>query len=174
MDDATGQLGGNGTEISDLVPRKNGVRFAISKMSELPPRGGNSDIDTVYFTLPYFPLRKCCLTYSAVIETLSFNKSQTVPVNNTFPPYLPAPSPISIIQSACAITSRLCSMTIKVLLFSTKLFIKSNSFSVSLGCSPVLGSSRTIILLECFNSLVNLRRCLSPPEKLSNRCPKVR
>src|SRR5690606_30623114 len=52
MDDATGQLGGNGTEISDLVPRKNGVRFAISKMSELPPRGGNSDIDTVYFTLP--------------------------------------------------------------------------------------------------------------------------
>src|SRR5690606_9964962 len=53
MDDATGQLGGNGTEISDLVPRKNGVRFAISKMSELPPRGGNSDIDTVYFTLPF-------------------------------------------------------------------------------------------------------------------------
>src|SRR5690606_17590124 len=53
MDDATGELGGNGTEISDLDTRKNGDGFAISKMSELPPRGGNSDIDTVYFTLPF-------------------------------------------------------------------------------------------------------------------------
>src|SRR5690606_3133287 len=118
----------------------------------------NTAIWLFYFIL--FSLPKCFRKYSAVTDILSSNKSSTVPANNTFPPYLHAPSPISIIQSACAITSRLCSMTIKVLLFSTKLFIKSNSFSVSLGCSPVPGSSRTIILLECFISLVNLRRCL--------------
>ena len=54
MDDATGQLGNNGTEISDLVSGKNGVRFAISKVAELPPtRGGNSATDTVCFTLPF-------------------------------------------------------------------------------------------------------------------------
>ena len=52
MDDTTGQLGNYSSEISNLVPRKNGASFAISKMSELPPRGDNSDIDTVYFTLP--------------------------------------------------------------------------------------------------------------------------
>src|SRR5690606_38327796 len=53
MDDATGQLGNNGTEISDLVSGKNGVIFAISKVAELPPtRGGNSATDTVCFTLP--------------------------------------------------------------------------------------------------------------------------
>ncbi len=39
MDDATGQLGNNGTEISDLVSGKNGLRFAIRKMAQLPPRG---------------------------------------------------------------------------------------------------------------------------------------
>src|SRR5690606_37371537 len=39
MDDATGQLGNNGTEISYLVSGENGVRFAISKMAQLPPRG---------------------------------------------------------------------------------------------------------------------------------------
>ena len=39
MDDATSQLGSNSTEISNLVSGKNGVRFAIRKMVELPPRG---------------------------------------------------------------------------------------------------------------------------------------
>src|SRR5690606_33912193 len=39
MDDASGQLGNNGTEIGYLVSGKNGVRFAISKVAELPPRG---------------------------------------------------------------------------------------------------------------------------------------
>ncbi|HLS37242.1 MAG TPA: hypothetical protein VK023_03130, partial [Sphingobacterium bovisgrunnientis] len=32
-------LGNNGTEIGYLVSGKNGVRFAISKVAELPPRG---------------------------------------------------------------------------------------------------------------------------------------
>ncbi len=39
MDDATGQLGDYGSEISNLVSGKNGVRFTISKVAELPPRG---------------------------------------------------------------------------------------------------------------------------------------
>lgn len=39
MDDATGKLGDNSSKISDLVSGKNGVRFAIRKMVELPPRG---------------------------------------------------------------------------------------------------------------------------------------
>lgn len=39
MDDATGQLGNNSTEISYLVSGKNGVRFAIIKMSQLLPVG---------------------------------------------------------------------------------------------------------------------------------------
>ncbi|MGF7028950.1 hypothetical protein L1283_005759 [Sphingobacterium sp. HSC-15S19] len=38
MDDATGQLGNYGTEISNLIFGKNGVRFAISKVAELPSR----------------------------------------------------------------------------------------------------------------------------------------
>ena len=52
MDNATGQLGNYGSEISDLVPRKNGARFAINKVSEFRPAGRNSDNDTVCFTLP--------------------------------------------------------------------------------------------------------------------------
>jgi hypothetical protein len=39
MDDATGQLGNDGTETGHLVSGKNGVRFAINKMVQLPPRG---------------------------------------------------------------------------------------------------------------------------------------
>ena len=39
MDDASGQLGNNGTEIGYLVSGKNGVRLALSKVAELPPRG---------------------------------------------------------------------------------------------------------------------------------------
>src|SRR5690606_30830357 len=39
MDDASGQLGNNGTEIGYLVSGKNGVSFAISKVAELPPHG---------------------------------------------------------------------------------------------------------------------------------------
>ncbi|GEM_PF-4203785 len=39
MDDATGQLGNNSTEISYLVSGKNGVRIAIIKMSQLLPVG---------------------------------------------------------------------------------------------------------------------------------------
>ncbi len=39
MDDATGQLEDYGSEISNLVSGKNGVRFAISKVAELPRRG---------------------------------------------------------------------------------------------------------------------------------------
>src|SRR5690606_19987372 len=39
MDDDSGQLGINGIEIGYLVSGKNGVRFEISKVAELPPRG---------------------------------------------------------------------------------------------------------------------------------------
>ena len=35
----TSKLGNYSSEISNLVPRKNGARFAISKMAELPTAG---------------------------------------------------------------------------------------------------------------------------------------
>ncbi len=38
MDDATSKLGNHCTEISNLVSRKNGVRFAVNKHVQLPPR----------------------------------------------------------------------------------------------------------------------------------------
>ena len=59
MDDASGQLGNNGTEIGYLVPRKNGVRYAIRKMAELPSRSGNSAIDTI--CLPFLESRSFLL-----------------------------------------------------------------------------------------------------------------
>ena len=73
MDDAAGQLGNYSSEISDLVPLKNGVRFAISEMAALPPRGGNAAIDTVYFTLPInikHALKDQWFFYTPILNTL--------------------------------------------------------------------------------------------------------
>src|SRR5690606_25288148 len=57
MDDATSQLGNNSTEISNLVSGKNGVRFAIRKMVELPPRG--AVIQPLTQFILHFRLRPC-------------------------------------------------------------------------------------------------------------------
>jgi hypothetical protein len=39
MDDASNKLGNHCTEISNLVSRKNGVRFPVNKLVQLPPSG---------------------------------------------------------------------------------------------------------------------------------------
>jgi hypothetical protein len=59
---------------------------------------------------------------------LFFNNSAGVPSNKTFPPNFPAPGPISMIQSAWAMISRLCSITINVLSWSTRSLKKTAVF----------------------------------------------
>src|SRR3954454_10845276 len=58
------------------------------------------------------------------------------------PPPVPPSGPMSTIQSAVLITSRLCSMTITVLPVSTRAPSTPRSFRMSSKWRPVVGSSR--------------------------------
>ena len=68
--------------------------------------------------------------------------SSGVPTATISPPASPPSGPRSISQSACLITSRLCSITSTVLPVSTRRCSTSSSFSMSAKCRPVVGSSR--------------------------------
>src|SRR5690606_34457803 len=73
MDDASGQLGNNGTEIGYLVSGKNGVRFAISKVAELPPRGAVIQPVTQFVLHSlYFTLSPCFLLLFFISALISF------------------------------------------------------------------------------------------------------
>src|SRR5258706_2452413 len=66
-----------------------------------------------------------------------------MPCATTCPPPSPPSGPRSMIQSASAITSRLCSMTTTVLPASTNRCSTRISFSTSAICKPTVGSSST-------------------------------
>ena len=76
-----------------------------------------------------------------MLASLEANPSG-VAVATTLPPLSPPSGPRSMIQSALAITSKLCSIIITAFPFSTSLFRTSNNFCTSTKCSPVVGSSR--------------------------------
>src|SRR2546426_898238 len=65
------------------------------------------------------------------------------PWNTILPPPSPPSGPRSMIQSASAMTSRLCSITTTVLPASTRRCSTWISFSTSAMCRPTVGSSRT-------------------------------
>src|SRR5581483_7532686 len=73
--------------------------------------------------------------------------SSGVPTATISPPSSPPSGPRSTSQSACLMTSRLCSITSTVLPPSTSRCSTSSSFSMSAKCRPVVGSSRMYSVL---------------------------
>ena len=67
----------------------------------------------------------------------------TVPSKQTVPPPVPAPGPRSTTWSAIAIVSGLCSTTSTVLPLSRSCSSRSFIRSMSWGCRPIVGSSKT-------------------------------
>ena len=94
--------------------------------------------------------------------------SFTSPVQMTFPPWTPAPGPISTIKSAARIVSSSCSTTITVFPLSRSRLRVAISLSLSRWCSPILGSSK--IYKTPTNEepiwVANRIRWLSPPDKV--------
>ena len=105
--------------------------------------------------------------YCAVNE-FDAKMSLNVPVATTCPPRVPASGPISIISSASFMMSSSCSTTITVFPKSRNAFKTNINLSVSLGCKPILGSSRIYIeptrLLP--SDVARFIRWLSPPDKV--------
>src|SRR5262249_40705640 len=92
------------------------------------------------------------------------------------PPASPPSGPRSTIQSACLITSRLCSITSTVLPASTSRWSTSRSFSMSAKCRPVVGSSRmySVRPVATFDSSDDsFTRCASPPDSVVAGCPSL-
>ena len=84
-----------------------------------------------------FPLK-----YAPVIDRSTFMISCAVPWATSSPPCSPAPGPISITWSAANMVSSSCSTTISVFPRSRRCLSVARSLSLSLWCSPILGSSR--------------------------------
>jgi hypothetical protein len=82
--------------------------------------------------------------------------------------YSPAFGPISMRISAERMISSSCSTTTTVLPMSLSLFITEISLSVSLGCSPMLGSSNIYIdpTRELPKAVTRFILWLSPPERV--------
>src|SRR5207302_1773333 len=102
----------------------NGLQLAIDKCSQAWTESGP----------PY--TYTCGGSTSSVLASRALIGS-SIALSNLTPPS----GPRSISQSACLITSRLCSITSTVLPASTSRCRTSSSFSMSAKCSPVVGSS---------------------------------
>ena len=113
--------------------------------------------------------------YSDVRLSL-FSSFFSVPCATISPPFEPALGPISIIRSAAFIISSSCSTTITVFPISLSFLRTSISFSLSLGCKPIDGSSSIYIeptkLLP--NEVANWILWDSPPDKVFDLRFKVR
>ena len=96
--------------------------------------------------------------------------------NSSCPPRLPAPGPRSMILSDLRIRSGSCSTMTAVLPWFTRFLITFESRSVSLGCSPTLGSSRTksVETSRDPRALVRSTRSTSPPDKVRDALSSVR
>ena len=115
-------------------------------------------------TLGAFPNR-----YRAVADSATPAKPAPGPLYSTRPPCVPAPGPRSTSQSASAITCGLCSTTNTEFPAARKRFKAVSSSSVSAGCSPAEGSSRTYKtpnkpLPSC---VARCSRCNSPPDSVA-------
>src|ERR1035437_1020339 len=114
--------------------------------------------------------------YLPVRELGLLATSSYVPFAIISPPCLPALGPISIRISAARIISGSCSTTSTVLPISLKFFNSVMSLLLSLGCKPILGSSRTykVPTSEEPNEVARFMRCVSPPERVLLNLSKVR
>ena len=92
----------------------------------------------------------------------------TVPSKTTSPPADPAPGPRSTTWSAIAMTSGLCSTTSTVLPLSRSRRRRPFIRSMSCGCSPIVGSSKTYVtsVSDEPRCRIILVRCDSPPERV--------
>ena len=86
----------------------------------------------------FFPLRYC-----PVSDFPSRRMALSGPSATMVPPCTPGPGPISRMWSAARMVSASCSTTITVLPRSRRRFSVSIIRTLSLGCSPMLGSSST-------------------------------
>ena len=106
-----------------------------------------------------------------------------------WPPSAPPSGPRSMIQSASAMMSRLCSMTTTLLPASTSRCSTLTSFSTSAMCSPTVGSSSTYSVCmrprrassmpswsvrTLASSATSLILWLSPPESVGLGCPRLK
>ena len=126
----------------------------------------------VFGTLIFFLPDKYC----PVTESSTFAISSAVPCAITFPPCTPAPGPMSITSSAEYIVSVSCSTTITEFPRSLSFFSVCISFSLSLWCKPILGSSSMYITPTRLDPIwvASLMRWLSPPERVAEALAMVR
>ena len=82
------------------------------------------------------------LKYCPVMDSSTCMISSAVPCATTRPPWEPASGPISTIWSAASMVSSSCSTTKRVLPMSFRFLNVLSSLSLSLWCSPILGSSK--------------------------------
>ena len=94
--------------------------------------------------------------------------SSAVPTATTLPPCSPAPGPISTMQSAASIVSSSCSTTSTELPKSRRCIRVCSSLSLSLWCSPMLGSSRIYATPTSPEPIcvASRMRCASPPDSV--------
>src|SRR6185312_12971151 len=114
--------------------------------------------------------------YCPVNEPSTSATSSGVPVATISPPASPPSGPRSISQSACLITSRLCSITSTVFPASTSRWRTSSSFSMSAKCRPVVGSSSmySVLPVATFDSsFESFTRCASPPDRVVAGWPSL-
>ena len=114
--------------------------------------------------------------YAAVMLFLAERRSFSVPLAMTSPPSLPAPTPMSTNQSAWRNVASSCSTTRSVFPNSVNSLRVSRRRSLSLGCKPIEGSSRTYITPVNRVPICVARRilCDSPPESVLARRSSVR
>ena len=113
--------------------------------------------------ISFFPSRYCIVS-----EFLAFLILDKLPEKTILPPLIPASGPTSTILSADRIVSSSCSTTKTVFPLFFKSFKESINLELSLGCNPIVGSSRTYVTPVKFapSCEANLILCASPPDKV--------
>ena len=155
------------TPVTQINCPNGNFTFMFFKLCSVAP------LTSIAFPLDFllFLGTKICflpLKYCPVIDSGTNLISSAVPCAITFPPCTPAPGPISIIWSAAYIVSSSCSTTKTVFPKSLNFLSVANSFSLSLWCNPILGSSNiysTPVSPEPIWVAKRIR-CASPPDKL--------
>src|SRR5688572_24177361 len=177
------QLGAAGLALLEAAQRQ---RQRLERGAALP--AGEA---VTHETGAYGAARRSCknsLSTAPVCEVAALSMTAAGgPQTTTLPPPAPASGPMSMIQSASAMTSRLCSTTTTVLPASTSRCSTWMSFSTSAMCRPTVGSSSTYNVCGAFwrgarrssprtlaSSVTSLMRCASPPDSVGEGWPSVR
>ena len=156
-----------------LLPQTPPTRSATAAFPEPPP---SPPIRVLTHVTLWLPLRRpgsiCgCIALSrfkcrAVWLSGHSAICSGVPTATTRPPRLPPSGPRSMTQSACATTSRLCSITTTELPSSTNWLRMPIKRLMSARCSPVVGSSSTYTCPVLPNSAASFSRWHSPRDEL--------